>query len=95
MPPSESTPTSVVPPPTSTTIEPVASVTGRLAPMAAAIGSSIRKTRRAPALSAASRIARRSTAVAPEGIRDLPDQNILRTYSLPSGVSWISRIEFD
>ena len=67
MPPSESTATSVVPPPTSTTIEPVASVTGRFAPMAAAIGSSIRNTRRAPALSAASWIARRSTAVAPEG----------------------------
>ena len=42
MPPSEMTPTSVVPPPTSTTIEPVASDTGRPAPIAAAIGSSIR-----------------------------------------------------
>src|SRR6202035_2772973 len=67
MPPSDSTATSVVPPPMSTTIEPVGSVTGRPAPIAAAIGSSIRKTRLAPALSADSRIARRSTAVEPEG----------------------------
>jgi hypothetical protein len=65
--PSDSTATSVVPPPTSTTIEPAGSVTGRPAPIAAAIGSSIRKTRRAPALSADSWIARRSTAVEPEG----------------------------
>ena len=42
-------------------------MTGRPAPIAAAIGSSIRKTRRAPALSALSWIARRSTAVEPEG----------------------------
>jgi hypothetical protein len=42
MPPSEITATSVVPPPTSTTIEPVGSATGRPAPIAAAIGSSIR-----------------------------------------------------
>ena len=41
-PPSEITPTSVVPPPMSTTIEPEASDTGRPAPMAAAMGSSIR-----------------------------------------------------
>jgi hypothetical protein len=46
---------------------PNGSVTGRPAPIAAAIGSSIRKTRRAPALLAASRIARRSTVVEPEG----------------------------
>jgi hypothetical protein len=39
---SEITPTSVVPPPMSTTIEPVASATGMSAPIAAAIGSSIR-----------------------------------------------------
>ena len=52
MPPSESTATSVVPPPMSTTIEPVGSVTGRPAPIAAAMGSSIRNTRLAPALSA-------------------------------------------
>ncbi len=42
MPPSAMTPTSVVPTPTSMTIEPEGSLTGRPAPMAAAIGSSIR-----------------------------------------------------
>ena len=42
MPPSEITPTSVVPPPMSTTMEPDGSDTGRPAPMAAAMGSSIR-----------------------------------------------------
>ena len=67
MPPSEITPTSVVPPPMSTTIEPVASATGRSAPIAAAIGSSIRYTFDAPAPSADSRIARRSTWVDPQG----------------------------
>src|SRR5213078_3680471 len=44
MPPREMTPTSVVPPPMSTTMEPVASVTGRSAPIAAAIGSAIRES---------------------------------------------------
>ena len=67
MPPSEMTPTSVVPPPMSTTIEPEASDTGRPAPMAAAIGSSIRYTSVAPAPSADSRMARRSTWVEPQG----------------------------
>ena len=67
MPPSEITPTSVVPPPMSTTIEPVASATGRSAPIAAAIGSSIRYTCPAPAPIADSRIARRSTWVEPHG----------------------------
>ena len=67
IPPSEITPTSVVPPPISTTIEPVASSTGRPAPIAAAIGSSIRYTCDAPAPSADSRIARRSTCVEPHG----------------------------
>jgi len=71
MPPSDSTATSVVPPPTSTTIEPVGSVTGRPAPIAAAIGSSIRKTRLAPALSADSWIARRSTGVEPDGTQTM------------------------
>jgi hypothetical protein len=42
MPLSAITATSVVPPPMSTTIEPRASVTGMPAPIAAAIGSSIR-----------------------------------------------------
>ncbi len=67
MPPSEMTPTSVVPPPMSTTIEPEASDTGSPAPMAAAIGSSIRYTSDAPAPSADSRMARRSTCVEPQG----------------------------
>ena len=66
-PPKEITATSVVPPPISTTIDPVGSLTGRPAPMAAAMGSSINSTRRAPAASAESWIARRSTAVDPEG----------------------------
>ena len=48
MPPSEMTATSVVPPPMSTTMFPVGSATGRPAPMAAAIGSSMRKALRAP-----------------------------------------------
>ena len=51
----------------STTIEPTGSVTGMSAPIAAAIGSSIRKTCDAPAFDAASRIARRSTEVDPDG----------------------------
>jgi hypothetical protein len=42
IPPSEITATSLVPPPTSTTMLPVGSPTGRPAPMAAAMGSSIR-----------------------------------------------------
>ena len=42
MPPSEMTATSVVPPPMSTTMLPVGSVTGRSAPIAAAMGSSMR-----------------------------------------------------
>ena len=47
---------SVVPPPTSTTIEPHACSTGIPAPIAAAIGSSIKRTSRAPALNTASRM---------------------------------------
>ena len=50
-----------------TGIEPLASLTGRPAPIAAAIGSSIRYTSDAPAPSADSRIARRSTWVEPQG----------------------------
>ena len=49
IPPSEITATSVVPPPMSTTILPVASFTGSPAPIAAAIGSSISATAFAPA----------------------------------------------
>ena len=64
---SDSMAISVVPPPMSTTIEPIASSTGRPAPMAAAMGSSIKKTSRAPALKADSLIARFSTSVAIQG----------------------------
>src|SRR5918994_628532 len=46
--PREMTATSLVPPPTSTTIDPWASLTGRLVPMAAARGSSMVNARRAP-----------------------------------------------
>jgi hypothetical protein len=58
---------SVVPPPISTIIEPRASAIGSPAPIAAATGSSIRNTRRAPAESPASCTARRSTGVALAG----------------------------
>ncbi len=68
MPPSEMTATSVVPPPMSTIIDPVASVTGMCAPIAAAIGSSIRWHSRAPALRAASCTAIFSTSVTPLGM---------------------------
>ena len=67
MPPSEITATSVVPPPMSTIMLPVGSATGRPAPIAAAIGSSIRYAWRAPAESVASSTARFSTPVTPEG----------------------------
>ena len=62
------TATSVVPPPMSTMSEPDGSLTGRPAPIAAAIGSSMRPAQRAPALSAASRTARFSTSVTPDGM---------------------------
>ena len=61
------TATSLVPPPTSTTMLAVGSATGSPAPMAAAIGSSIRLTSRAPAARHASCTARCSTSVTPEG----------------------------
>ena len=51
----------------STIIDAVGSTIGRPAPIPAAIGSSTRYTRRAPARSAESRTARFSTAVIPEG----------------------------
>ena len=63
----EITATSVVPPPMSSTMVPRASETGMPAPMAAAMGSSIRCTVRAPAPMADSLIARRSTWVEPQG----------------------------
>ncbi len=68
MPPSEMTATSVVPPPMSTMSEPDGSDTGSPAPIAAAIGSSMRRAQRAPELSAASRTARFSTSVTPDGM---------------------------
>ena len=58
---------SVVPPPMSMIMLPDGPPTGTLAPIAAASGSSIRYASRAPALSAASRTARFSTLVTPEG----------------------------
>lgn len=61
MSPSDSTATSVVPPPMSTTMLPVGSVIGIPAPIAAAIGSAISPARRAPADSTDWRIARFST----------------------------------
>src|SRR6218665_1552323 len=67
MPPSEITPTSVVPPPMSTTIEPQASDTGRPAPMPAAIGSSIRYTAVAPAATGAALVARRAARGGAQG----------------------------
>src|SRR2546425_2917023 len=58
MPESEITATSVVPPPMSTIMFPPGSWIGKPAPIAAAIGSSIRYTSRAPACIAESRTAR-------------------------------------
>ena len=69
MPPREMTAISAVPPPMSTIMLPVGSLMGRPAPMAAAMGSSITDTWRAPALRVASRTARRSTSVTPEGMQ--------------------------
>ncbi len=66
MPPSEITATSVVPPPTSTTMLP-GSCTGSPAPIAAAIGSSMMYTRLAPAWRPASFTALCSTPVIPLG----------------------------
>jgi len=60
--------TSEVPPPISTTILPITSVTGNPAPSAAAIGSSIRYVSRAPDSLDASYTAFFSTSVAPEGM---------------------------
>src|SRR5918992_4073323 len=67
IPPSEMTATSVVPPPTSTIMFPVGSATGSPAPIAAAMGSSIRYALPAPAAYVASSTARFSTPVTPEG----------------------------
>ena len=66
-PPSEITAISAVPPPTSTTMLPTGSWMASPAPMAAAMGCSIRKLAEAPARRAASLTARRSTGVMAEG----------------------------
>ena len=71
IPPSTKTATSVVPPPMSTTMDPFAASTSRPAPTAAASGSETIATRRAPACSAASSTARRSTCVTPEGTQTM------------------------
>ena len=68
IPPRLITATSVVPPPMSTMRLPVGSPTGRPAPIAAAMGSSISRAQRAPELSAASRTALFSTSVTPDGM---------------------------
>src|SRR3972149_2998903 len=65
-PPIDNTATSDVPPPISTTMLPRTSLTGKPAPRAAAFGSSINPTSRAPADIAASYTARFSTSVAPD-----------------------------
>src|SRR5215210_7195529 len=67
IPPIEITATSLLPPPTSTIIDPWASLTGSPAPMAAARGSSIVYACRAPADSVASLTALSSTPVTPLG----------------------------
>src|SRR5215212_2350308 len=67
IPPREITATSLVPPPTSTTMDPWASLTGIPAPIAAARGSSMVYACRAPADSVASLTARSSTPVTPLG----------------------------
>ena len=66
-PPREMTAVSVVPPPTSTTMLPIGSWMSRPAPMAAAMGCSIRWAAEAPARRAASFTARRSTEVMADG----------------------------
>ncbi len=81
MPPSEITAISLVPPPTSTTIRPTGSSMPMPAPMAAAIGSSMRCTRRAPAASEASSTARFSTSVTPEGAHTINRGWAMRRWS--------------
>src|SRR5699024_10446130 len=64
---SETTATSVVPPPTSTIMLPVGSQTGSPAPIAAAKGSAIGNASLAPACLVASITALSSTIVIPDG----------------------------
>ncbi len=70
---------SVVPPPMSMIMFPDGPLIGMLAPMAAASGSSIRNAFRAPALSAASRTARFSTLVTPDGTLIITSGRKIRT----------------
>src|SRR5210317_124196 len=67
IPESDITATSVVPPPISTIMLPMGSLTGSPAPIAAAMGSSIRYMSLAPASMADSLTALFSTGVMPEG----------------------------
>ena len=67
MPPRLMTAVSLVPPPMSMTMLPTGSSIGRSAPIAAAIGCSIRLASAAPARRAASVTARRSTSVIADG----------------------------
>ena len=71
MPDSAMTAISVVPPPMSMTMLPVGVSTGRPTPIAAAIGSATMSTCLAPAVSAESRTARRSTSVMPDGTQTM------------------------
>jgi len=86
VPPKLNTATSVVPPPISTIIVPIGSVTGNDAPIAAATGSSIKWTSLAPA-NPASLTALRSTLVTPLGI---PITILGATIPLPSLHFWIN-----
>ncbi len=79
MPPRAMTATSVVPPPMSMIMLPVGPLIGMFAPIAAASGSSMRNASRAPALSAASRTARFSTLVTPEGTLIMTSGRKMRT----------------
>ena len=67
IPPSDTTATSVVPPPISTIRFPLGSAISILDPIAAAIGSSIKNTSLAPACISASSTALSSTSVIPDG----------------------------
>ena len=73
--------TSVVPPPTSTTIRPIGSAISRPAPIAPASASSISSTERAPAECAASSSARRSTSVMPDGAHMITRGRLKRLWT--------------
>ena len=83
------TATSVVPPPMSTIRLPDGSLTGRPAPIAAAIGSSMRRAQRAPAFRAASRTARFSTSVTPDGM-----PSSIRGRGIMPTRSWTRRTKY-